>query len=430
MKRFSPFLAAALAVGLSACGNSQGPGSPSSSSQAEEQRQEPKSTVRVETVERRTVQTYVFGEGTARAVKREFLTFESAGRVDYIDPALKEGDPVRDGQLIAYQQQDRPQADLANAEANVIESKSQKAIAEARLEEAEASLALAQNTYKRFQTLLEKTSASPQEVEEARVQLEQARAAKVQAERQLAGADAQIAAAQAQYDSAVVGVEESRITSPIDGVLARLNIEEGQYFSPQQVQTTTEASALQTVPVVVVDTSTLEINVNLPSYTYSSVEVGRDVLILPEQAGLNVSASVPARAPESYPISGRVYSKSPSVDPETRTFSLKVRTVQGADRLHDGEFVTTWIFGPRAAEAVAIPLSAIRYEDNDAFVFVLREDGAHVERRPIELGLRGRQFQEVASGLEPGEQIVTDGNSSLSDGSAVRVIGGQTAMGE
>ena len=429
MKPFTPFLAAILAAGLVACGSSDAPDT-SSPSQETGQTSEPRSTVRMETVERRTVQTYVFGEGTARAVKREFLTFESAGRVDYIDPELKEGDAVTDGQLIAYQQQDRPQADLANAEANVIESKSQKAIAEARLEEAEASLELARNTYRRFQTLLEQTSASPQEVEEARVQLEQARAARVQAERQLAGADAQIAAAQAQYDSAAVGVQESRITAPIDGVLARLNIEEGQYFSPQQVQTTTEASALQTVPVVVVDTSTLEINVNLPSYNYSSVEVGRDVLILPEQAGLNVSASVPARAPDSYPIRGEVYSKSPSVDPETRTFSLKIRTVQGAERLHDGEFVTTWIFGPRADETTAIPISSIRYEDNAPFVFVLGDDGTHVERRSLELGLRGRQFQEVTSGLSAGEEIITDGKSALSDGSAVRVVTGQSASGE
>ncbi|MFC6198359.1 efflux RND transporter periplasmic adaptor subunit [Ponticaulis profundi] len=425
MKHLQLSALACLAALLSACGSESG--QPDSTTTQAEQASEPKTTVRVVETETRDVQTFVFGEGTARAVKREFLTFESAGRVDYIDPDIKEGDPVKKGQLIAYQQQDRPEAELANAQANVVESQSQRAIAEARLEEAEASLELAENTYERFRVLLEKTSASPQEVEEARVQLEQARAAKVQAERQLAGTSAQIAAAKAQYDSANVGVEESRITSPIDGVLARLNIEQGQYFSPQQVQSTNEASALQTIPVVIVDTSTLEITVNLPSYTYSSVEVGRPVLIVPEQEGLSVSTSAPANAPETYQVRGVVYSKSPSVDPETRTFSLKVRTVQGAERLQDGAFVTTWILGPNAENAVAVPLTALRFENNEPFVFVLGPDGSHVERRAVTLGLRGRQFQEVTEGLTAGEQIVTDGKSSLSDGSAVRILAADTA---
>jgi len=125
------------------------------------------------------IQAWVFAEGTARAIEREFLSFESAGRIAYVDPELKEGDPISEGQVIAYQQQDRPEADLANARASVVEAQGQKAIAEASLEEAEANLEVASNTYQRFQALMDQQSASQQELEDARAKLEQARAAKL-----------------------------------------------------------------------------------------------------------------------------------------------------------------------------------------------------------------------------------------------------------
>ncbi|KXS54020.1 efflux RND transporter permease subunit [Marinobacter persicus] len=69
-----------------------------------------------------SLQTWLFAEGTARAIEREFLSFESAGRIAYVDAELKEGDSIRQGQTIAYQQQDRPQAELASARAGVVEA--------------------------------------------------------------------------------------------------------------------------------------------------------------------------------------------------------------------------------------------------------------------------------------------------------------------
>lgn len=421
MKHFLPsLLIAAMLIVLAACDSSTSVEDEVVASRA----------VSVETAEVKagTLQTWIFAEGTARAIQREFLSFESAGRIAYVDPALKEGDPVSAGQVIAFQQQDRPQANMASAQASVVDAQGQKAIAEASLEEAEASLDLAENTYQRFQNLIEQRSASQQELEDARAKREQARAARTRAQRQLAAASSQIEAAKAQADLAAVTADESRIISPIDGVLARLNIEQGYYFSPQQVQSNSETGALNTVPVVIIDPSAFEITVKLPSYIYQQLSVGSEVLLqtgsgqqIAPQAD-SQSGRTPSLAPEDFAVKGKVYAISPSVDPQTRSFAVKLRTTDGAENLQDGEFLTAWIAGPKVENEPLIPLGVARFDNNQPYVFRVNPAGGKATRVNVELGLQGRDQQQVVRGLAVGDHIVVAGHARLSDGDAIKII--------
>lgn len=384
-------------------------------------------TVRVVPVERQNLQTWIFSEGTARAIRREFLSFESAGRVSFVDPDLKEGDTVRAGQVIAYQQQDLANADLANAEAAIVEARTQRSIAEASVAEATANLSLAERTFGRYKTLLAQESASQQEYEESRAKLAQARAAKDKAKRQYEAATAQIAAAQAQLSRTEVVARESRLVSPMDGTLARLNIEQGYYFSPQQVQSTSEANALNTVPVVIIDASAFELTVSLPSYAYQQVQVGNAVRVEPAQRqnqSRGGSSSGPAGSgpPAAARVNGSVYAVSPSVDPQTRTFAVKVRTTDGAASLQDGSYVTAWIAGPAAPDALSIPLSAIRYDQSRPFVFTYDAATSTVARTNVTLGLQADDRQQVLAGLSESMQVVTDGRSAIADGDRVRLV--------
>jgi multidrug efflux pump subunit AcrA (membrane-fusion protein) len=102
-----------------------------------------------------------------------------------------------------------------------------------------------------------------------------------------------------------------------------------------------------------------------------------------------------------------------------------VRTEQGADLIQDGEFLTVWIAGPVAADALVVPMDALRFEDSQPFVFRLDPDANQVARVAIQTGLEGAHEYEVLEGLEPGDLVVTDGRSRLSDGDIVRVIADQ-----
>ena len=405
----------------------------SGSSEETEKVEEKPLSVRVARVGTGDISSWVYAQGTSRARRREYLTFENGGRVAYLDPRLQEGSPVRAGQLIAYQVQARPEANAANARAGLAGARSDVTVARAALREANANLELARETFERFAQLLRLESASEQEYDEAEAKLAQARAGQARAEAQLASARAQVGAASAGVDEAEVGVAESRLVSPINGVFGRLNIEQGRYFTPQIVQTQSEAGALSTVPVVVIDPSSYEIRVELPAFERGSVVVGDRVLIVPDDGIASSgaastgsdrpgSARAPTRALADAAVPGRVIAVSPSLDPERRAFKVTIRNSAGATRLQDGEFVTVWIEGRAADDTVVIPYRAIRFEDNNPFVFVYDAKTGTALRRSVQTGLQGIGGIEIRSGLKAGTPIIVEGAERLFDGDRVKPI--------
>jgi multidrug efflux pump subunit AcrA (membrane-fusion protein) len=69
-----------------------------------------------------------------------------------------------------------------------------------------------------------------------------------------------------------------------------------------------------------------------------------------------------------------------------------------------------------------IPRSAVVTEDALSHVFVIDDTGV-AKRRAIQLGFENDGQVEVAEGLSAGENVVTAGKGSLSDGMRVEVVG-------
>ena len=292
---------------------------------------------------------WVYNEGIARTVRREFLTFEAAGRVAFVDPALKEGDRVRRGQVIAYQDQRRPGATIATADAQMARARAALSVQQATLAEAVANFELARKTFQRFAVLLRQNSASRQEFDEAQAQLASARATVQRAARQREAARADIAVAQAARSSAQVSKDESVLRAPIDGVIARLNIERGDFYTPEVLQSQTEQEVLASIPVILLDPSAFEIEVNVPQNLLDVLVVGAPVLM--DLVDLNATLEErtpdeeagPPRPAKEYPVGGVIYSVSPVLDSDRQNFLIKVRTTRGAERLRDGSTVSMWI---------------------------------------------------------------------------------------
>jgi len=414
MNRFFGATALVLFCALAACGGDVEP----TEAEVEAAAEAAAISVRVVSAKVEPVQNWVYSQGTARAVRREFLSFESAGRVAYVNPNLKVGRPVRRGQVIAYQQPTRSRAELIGA-------RSELAVAKASQREAAANLELAKATFERYRILIAQNSASQQEYDEAESRLAQAHAA-------ASKANAQVNASSAQISTAQVTVSESRLVSPISGVLARLNIEKGRYFSPQTVNSQSEQGALSTVPAVVIDPSSYEVTIDLPSYAFRQISTGSETLIVASQAPALArspaeSTSRPGRSAPPVPVDeinvrGRVDAISPSLDPEKRTFQAKIRTTSGASSLQDGEFVSVWIAGREVVNAVTVPFEALRYKNGQAFLFVYSAKTKLVAERKVTLGVQGANGFAVMLGLKANELVVTDGRAGLSDGDRVRLL--------
>lgn len=393
LARRMPVLLLAVALGLSGCSRGDDDAAmaaPQPGGESGLDRTPPVSVI-VVPAQHRNLQAWVYAQGTARSRQREFLTFTQAGMVTHVHPDLRVGSSVAAGQLIAHQAPERLEAELQAARAG--------------LAEAEANLALAEVTRQRYETLIEQRSASQQELDQAVLQVQQARALRDSSRAQLA---------QAQ-----LGLDESRLISPIDGVLARLNIEKGRYFTPGVVQTNTEQSALRSVPALVVDPDHFEVRVDLPSYVYRQIEVGAPAII--GDAPLVEGKSLDPLLVVEH-VAGVVHAVSPSLDPESRAFEVIVHTDGEAPGLQDGEFVAVWIAREELSNVLAVPLEALRFRNDQAFVLVVNEESSRVSERRIEVGQQAGSYRAVTDGLSEQELVVTDGRAALHDGQRVRIL--------
>jgi len=75
---------------------------------------------------------------------------------------------------------------------------------------------------------------------------------------------------------------------------------------------------------------------------------------------------------------------------------------------------------------VVVPAASIQRGPQGTYVFALKPDKT-VEIRPVTVSFNGGAFTAVSSGVAQGDQVITDGQDRLQNGSAVEVRGGDAA---
>ncbi|MCG6156337.1 efflux RND transporter periplasmic adaptor subunit [Rubinisphaera margarita] len=367
-------------------------------------------------------------------MRREYLTFDRAGRVTYVRPGddgkdLREGATVKKGESLARLDDRQSQSEIDSAKAAVAEANAQLKAARAEIQQSVTQYQLAQSQFARTQRLFDQKATSRAEYDEAEANVKNSEAARDAAQTRLLSLESSVAAAEARLRQATLALEEIEITSPIDGIIAYLNVEEGYYFMQSNVKTTSEAEALQTVPIVVIDPTEFEITVNIPAFDSGLLETGLRVLIMTggsSEADMiqTVSGTPPSdgtRTELLWTAQGEIFSVNPAVNPGGRSVQVQIRTVLGADQLRDGMFVTSWIEIQNKPDAIVAPFNAFLYEENRPYVFVIDERNI-ARRRAVVPGIQGLAGLEIVSGVEEGERLAIDGRHRLVDGSPVRVI--------
>lgn len=248
--------------------------------------------------------------GTVKAAVSSVLSSKVLGRVTAVQ--VREGDPVRKGQVLVEVDARQVTAGLRQAEAGlerarfaVREAEEAVRVAEADLKAARADRELARVTFERFKNLFARESVSAQEFDQvaarykaASAQVEKARRAVKAAEARKAQARAMEQAAEAALEDARSLLDYVRIASPVDGVVTAKHVEVGQMAAPG-------------VPLMTVeDTSRYRLEVPVPESSLGFVRLGDPVpVFFPEAAE---------------PLTGRVSEIVPALDPATRTALVKI----------------------------------------------------------------------------------------------------------
>jgi membrane fusion protein (multidrug efflux system) len=174
------------------------------------------------------------------------------------------------------------------------------------------------------------------------------------------------------------------------------------------------------------------VTLHQPVFDITSYDPLLAVLNVPERElsvlskGLQVLMSVDAWPGEIF--AGEVVRISPVVNPGTGTFRVTAQIMDHAQMLKPGLFGRAQILYDQHEDVPVIPRSAVITEDEMSHVFVINEEG-NASRRSIQLGFEADGFVEVTDGLAPGENVVTAGKGSLSEGARVEVVGQDLTKG-
>jgi multidrug efflux system membrane fusion protein len=104
-----------------------------------------------------------------------------------------------------------------------------------------------------------------------------------------------------------------------------------------------------------------------------------------------------------------------SVDPATGTLTLKGEFANADGRLWPGEFVEVRLVLTVDANALVVPFPAISNGQQGTYVYVVNPDSS-ATMRPVTVARSDDATAVIASGLKPGETVVTDGQFRISPG--------------
>jgi len=133
--------------------------------------------------------------------------------------------------------------------------------------------------------------------------------------------------------------------------------------------------------------------------------------------GMPVKITVPAYPGETF--NGKVKLVAPTVDPRSRTVSVKVEPEDRSGRLKPGMFATIAISTQSREGALLVPREALVGQPPSTAVFVVK--GGRAVRQPVKLGISDDSRVEVVQGLADGDLVVVSGQAGLNDGDAVAV---------
>jgi membrane fusion protein, multidrug efflux system len=326
--------------------------------------------VGVASVQQREFPVYLTGLGSVQAFNTVAVKTRIDGQITQVN--FQEGQDVAQGQLL-IQIDPRPyQVALSTAEAN--------------LQRDEAQLKNAQAQFERMKALYAGGVIAKQDLDTQQASFGQY--------------EGTIAADRAAIDSAKLNLVYTRITSPINGRIGLRQVDIGNYV--QASATTPMAVITQLHPIAIVFT--------LPEDQLQSVRQRM------KQGTLAVD--VYSRDDQTKLSTGKLLTIDNQIDATTGTARFKAVFENPENNLWPNQFVNVHLLLETRKDAITMPVSAVQRGPQGTFTYVV-DDKNTVQIRPIQLALTQGSTAVVASGLQPGDRVVTDGQEKLQAGSRV-----------
>jgi membrane fusion protein, multidrug efflux system len=265
---------------------------------------------------------------------------------------------------------------------------------EAALRQAEAALARdlaqaknAEEQARRYAVLVQKEYVSKDQYDQLRANAD-ALAAVVDADR-------------ANVDNSRLQLDYCTITSPINGRVGSVLVNNGNVIKANDIAMTT---INQIVPTYVTFT--------VPEQSLS------DIKKYTAMKELKVEAIIPGD--EKRPARGELTFIDNAVDRTTGTIKLKGTFDNNDRRLWPGQFVDVTLILTTEPNRIVVPSQAVQTGQQGQYVYVIKDDMS-TELRVVTVERTYESWAVIGKGVEPGERIVTDGQLRIVPGAKVEI---------
>ncbi|MEO5907785.1 MAG: efflux RND transporter periplasmic adaptor subunit [Ginsengibacter sp.] len=299
--------------------------------------------------------------------------------ISYITPAgqpgqikaiyVKQGDKVYKGKLIL-------KLDDAVARENVAAIKQQ-------LGSVKAQLGLAKSVYERQSNLWAQHIGTEVQLLQAKTNVETLQN--------------QLKAIQAQVNTAQEQANQSNVYSNVNGTVDDITAHVGETFS---------GNPLAGGYIKIVNETNLKITVTIPENYAGKIKKGSKVIVqIPD---INKT------------FESEITFISQAIGTVTRGFTAEIKVPAGLN-LRPNQIAQLKILDYTAPNSIAIPLNTLQTGENGKYVLVAAKEGNKTvaKKRDVIIGELYGDNIEIKSGLQPGDQLITDGFQGVFDGQTI-----------
>jgi len=342
----------------------------------------PPMPVGVAAAERRDMPVYLSGLGNVTALYTVNLKTRVDGQIMQVN--FKEGQEARQGQLLVQIDPRSYEVALESAKATLFKDQTQYDIAARQL--------------KRYQDLFKEGVISREQLD---------------AQESITGAfEGTVRADQAAVDNAQLNLSYCKVTSPINGRIGLRLVDPGNMVHASD----------QTGMLIITQVRPITVLFTLPEDNLRTITARMVKGTLPVE--------IYSRDDQTKLASGQLLTIDNQIDTTTGTVRLKAIVQNESDQLWPNQFVNVRLLLDTRKDSTVVPTAALQRGAQGTYAFVVQPDKT-VKIQPITVALTEGNLMVIESGVNPGDQLVVDGQDKLQDGSKVvpTLVGGRGANG-
>ena len=409
--------------------------------------------VTAEALRTRDLESFVSASGKIQATRQVNISAQQMGRVTRL--AVKEGERVKAGQFLLEIDPEQLQGELQRGEASVVAARFSLERAKTNLDQARSNLELSRQNLTRQQELWKEGLTTRQDLERAQNELKIREGDLKASEQEILTSEQRIKQEEASLSTNRYRLTQVISKSPIDGVVVRRNIEEGETAvvgtmnnAGSQLLTIADMSELKAevevdetdIPLVMLGQQARVTIDAVPDRTFRGhvTEIGNSPI-------QSTSASSTGRQATNFKVVILLDEAVPDVRPgftcsaeivtATRkdVLSVPIQALTIRERLYDaaGNMVPeprkpSGGVEPTVDASTEPPPGHTRKETEG--VFLVKEGRAVFT--PVKIGIAGERYFELLSGPNAGERVITGPFASvrtLDDDAQIKVTTSSTA---